>query len=285
MTSNISATHIVTEKGVQYHLACKRGDLAENIMLVGDPDRAKLVADQFDTVTFHSQHREFVIFTGVYRGIEVTALSTGISQSNMEIAIIEACQITDQPTFIRCGSCGALQENMELGDLVISTGSVKIEDTTSFFAPPGYPAIAHSDCVIALLMASKELRDEHPSQTHVGLTASTSGFYGAQGRHVEGFPILNDQSLSQLSGLGVKNFEMETSTLFVLSQVRGVRAGAICAVYANRPRDVFADEITRKKSEKRCIEVSLKAFLNLYALDQKKDAGDVLWSPASIETL
>ena len=92
--------------------------------------------------------------------------------------------INSNPTFIRIGSCGALQRDIELGDLVISTGSVRLETTTNWFVHEGYPAVASYEAVLALEEAATRLGYRH----HVGITATAPGFFGAQGRPIRSFP-------------------------------------------------------------------------------------------------
>ena len=131
----------------QYHIGLGPGELADYILLPGDQDRVERIASHFDSIERTHRHREFASATGEYRGLRVTALSTGIGTDNVEIVLAEVLAIADHPTFIRIGSCGALQAGMALGDLVISTGSVRLETTTSWFVHEGYPAVAHYECV------------------------------------------------------------------------------------------------------------------------------------------
>ena len=275
--SSLNATTVSDKDGGQYHIGCKPGDLNEYILLVGDPARAAKVGKLFDKIRFETQHREYVTVSGTYKGIELSVLATGIGQDNTEIALIEACQITKNPTFIRCGSCSSLQKEPNLGDLVVSTGAVRMDNTSSYFVTDGYPAVAHSDVLLALGTACQK----NQTPFHVGLTASAPGFYGAQGREIPGFPIRFPNLQDDLSRMNVMNLEMETATLFVLASLRGIRAGAVCAVYGNRPKNAFADEKKRNTAEKSCIEASLGAFEILQKMDaQKKDLP--LWLPSQL---
>jgi uridine phosphorylase len=250
--------------------------LAEYILLVGDPSRAKRVAQRFKKVHFEQQYREFVTITGDYKGMDLTVLATGIGCDNTEIAMIEACQITKHPTFIRCGSTGALHKKPNLADLIISQGAVRLDNTTSFFVVDGYPALADPNVTLALAMACRDQK----LPFHIGITACAPGFYGAQGREMPGFPIRYPNLPDDLARMNVLNFEMETSSLFVLASLRGIRAGAVCAVFASRPRDVFADEATRTKAETRCIDASLTAFELLKSMDSQRYKEKLpLWLP------
>ncbi|MBA2758039.1 MAG: uridine phosphorylase, partial [Chloroflexi bacterium] len=141
----------------QYHIGLGPGDLAEYILLPGDPDRTSRIAARFDSIELEHRHREFASATGMYRGQRVSVVSTGIGTDNVEIAVAEILAITKRPTFIRVGSCGGLQPEIGLGDLVITTGAVRLESTTSFFVHDGFPAVADYEAVNALVEASERL--------------------------------------------------------------------------------------------------------------------------------
>ena len=123
----------------QYHIGLGPGELAEYILLPGDPDRSARIASRFDSIELEHRHREFASVTGIYRGQRVSVVATGIGTDNVEIVVAEILAITTGPTFIRVGSCGALQPEMRLGDLAITTGAVRLESTTSFFVHDGFP--------------------------------------------------------------------------------------------------------------------------------------------------
>jgi uridine phosphorylase len=247
--------------------------------MVGDPARVEAVLARFSKVRFRTQHREYVVATGLYKGTEISVFATGMGQDTTEIAVIECCRVTENPVFIRCGSSGALQKGIALGDLVITRGSLRLEGTTKYYVEDGYPAVADTDVVTALAAAARKLR----APFHAGLTASMPGFYGPQGREVEGFPIRFRDLPDTLSRQGVANFEMETATLLTLASLRGVRAGAVCAVFGNRSKDAFLPEAGRKKAESLCIDVALEAFRALRLMDaERKRSGTPLWVPGQI---
>jgi uridine phosphorylase len=261
----------------QYHIGVGPGDLAEFILLPGDQDRVELVASHFESVELRHRHREFATATGTYRGLRVSCVSTGIGTDNVEIVLAEILAITHQPTFIRIGSCGALQPGMEIGDLVISTGSVRLETTTSWFVRDGYPAVAHYEAVLALEEAASKLGHRH----HMGLTATAPGFYGAQGRPIPHLPIRYPDLAEEMARQGILNFEMEASALLVLAGLGGSRAGVVCAVYANRRTGQFAEGDTRTKAEAAVVETGLESLLVLAELDrQKQMAGAARWRPS-----
>ncbi len=261
-----SAEIVRTAAGRQYHIGLAPEDVADTIVLVGDPARADKVAAHFDSVEVRRQEREYVTRTGTYRGRPLTVMATGIGCDNTEIAVVELCQLVERPTFLRIGSCGGLQPEMELGDLVISSGAVRLENTTSWFVPETYPAVASYEVMLALIRSCAEASAPH----HVGLTASGSGFYGAQGRKVPGFTPRFPELPDELRRIGVLNFEMETSCLLVLAGLAKARAGAVCAVYAHRPSNRFVDTDAKTAAEARAIVRGLRAIELLWEMDAQR---------------
>ncbi len=120
----------------------------------------------FDAVELQKRHREFATATGMYKGRRVSCVSTGIGTDNVEIVIAEILAITEHPTFMRIGSCGVLREDIALGDLVITTGAVRLEATTKYFVHDGYPAVADYAAVAALVEAAHTFRPRGPPGHH-----------------------------------------------------------------------------------------------------------------------
>jgi uridine phosphorylase len=261
----------------QYHIGLGPGELADYILLPGDQDRVAKVASYFDSVERTHRHREFASATGEYKGLRVSVVSTGIGTDNVEIVISEILAITERPAFIRIGSCGALQPGIELGDLVISSGSVRLETTTNWFVHEGYPAVAHYECLLALEEAASSLGLRH----HVGITATAPGFYGAQGRPIPQLPIRYPDLAEEMTRQGILNFEMEVSALLVLAGLGGCRAGAVCAVYANRRTGEFVTGESKDRAETAAVETGLESLRILAEIDrQKSQAGAARWRPS-----
>ena len=266
MTEGSSANRPMTGTR-QYHIALERGELAEYILLVGDPGRVAKVSRHFDSVDLERSNREITTTTGTYRGMRVSAMSTGMGTDNVEIVLAEVMEITDAPAFIRIGSSGALQPEIALGDLVVSIGAVRLENTTDFYVHPGYPAIAHRDVVAALEAACQELGYAH----HLGLTATASGFYAPQGRQMRTLPVRYPQLAEELRRQRVANLEMESSALFVLTALAGLRAGTVCAAYAQRVDGTFLEGAAKEAAEARCIDAGLTGIHLLWQKDQGQD--------------
>ena len=173
-------------QGRYYHLNCGEGDLAPYILTCGDPDRARRIAGSFDRVAVKRRNREFLTYTGTYQGLPVSVMATGIGAAASAIAIVEAAQCVAPATFIRLGCTGALQDYIELGDLVITTEALREEHTTRFYAPAEIKASAHPQVLAALQEAAAGLKVPY----HVGVTCTSPDFYAGQGRVVPGFPTL-----------------------------------------------------------------------------------------------
>ncbi len=262
--------------GRQYHIALERGELAEYVLLVGDPGRVAKVASRFDSVELERSNREITTATGVFRDMPLSVMSTGMGTDNVEIVLAEVMEITDRPTFIRIGSSGALQAEIALGDLIVSTGAVRLENTTDAYVHPGYPAVAHREVVWALEAACRRLGAPH----HVGLTATASGFYAPQGRAMRTLPVRYPELAEELRRQRVANLEMESSALFVLAGLAGLRSGTVCAAYAQRIDGTFLEGAAKEAAESRCIDVGLAGIRLLWEIDSSADGDDpfAAWS-------
>lgn len=259
-----SAQMPADEDNRQYSIDLAPGELADNIIVVGDPARVHTLARILDKNDFQHQNREFLTITGSYNNIPVSILSTGIGQSSTEIAILEAIQITNRPTFIRVGTCGGIQENVRPGDFVISTASVRMEEVSTLYVYPGYPAVANDDVVAALKKIAAEQDDQ--VKTHVGITASTSSFYAGQARHLPNLPKLNPDIIANLTAMQVLNLEMESSIIFTLASINKCKAGCICTVVGNRIDDSFIDYSKLQALEEKSARIALDALVALVAL-------------------
>lgn len=244
-------------RGRLYHLGLAKGELAEVVLTCGEAGRARRIAAHFDAVELVRRRREFVTITGRYRGLRLSVLATGIGPDNTAIAVIEAAQVQPRLALIRVGSCGALQEGVRLGELVITEEALRLEAVSDLYAPPSLRALPHPAILAALKAAATELKLPH----HVGLTATTCDFYAGQGREVPGFPHRQAGRLERLRRRGVLNFEMEMATYLVLARVceYELAAGGLCAVYADRAGRKFAGAGERRLAEARAVSVGLRA--------------------------
>lgn len=259
----VTADKPTFEEGRQYHIECKPNDLKGPVLLPGDPERARRIAETWDEFKEIAAHRQYYSFTGKVHGVPISVTSTGIGTPACEIALTELMNIGCD-TFIRVGSTGVIQPGIELGDLIINTAAVKMEGSSIHYVPESYPAIAHYEIVLALIEACENLGYTY----HVGVAASSSSFYVGQGR-----PGFNNYKISKtdiivpdLQKMGVINMEMEASHIFTLAQIFGGRAGAICAVYANRVTNEFGT-----LGEKEAIKATNYAVKVLAEMDKEKE--------------
>ncbi len=261
----------------QYHIDLGPGELAEYVLLPGDPDRTARIATRLESIEFERRNREFASVTGLYKGLRVSIVSTGIGADNVEIAIAEMLAIAERPTFIRVGSSGGLQPEIKAGDLVITSGAVRLETTTSWFVSDGYPAVADYEAVIALIEAANRLGHRY----HVGITATAPGFFGAQGRPIPQLPIRYPDLAADMTRQRVMNFEMEASAVLVLAGLARCRAGVVCAVFAQRITGDFVTGDAKQAAESACVETGLEALRILADMDRRKvEAGTDRWRPS-----
>jgi uridine phosphorylase len=232
----MDANKVETSEGIQYHIKAKTGDFSDIVLLPGDPKRSELIAKSWDSFQKIAEYRQFVSYRGKYANVDISTISTGIGPSACEIAITELKNIGVR-SLIRVGSCGALQEDIELGDLVISEAAVRLEDTSNQYVRKEYPAVASRKITEALIRAC----EENNLSYHVGITASSSSFYVGQGRSGwnDYLPSHQKHLIEDLTKANVLNFEMEASLIFVLGSLYRMLTGTICAVFANRPRNEF----------------------------------------------
>jgi len=262
--------HQTVSGGKQYHIACRKGDLAEYLLVPGDPDRVPKLAGFWESAKEISCHREFRSFTGKYKDVPISALSSGIGPACMAIVVNEASRIGVH-TVIRVGSTGAIQKGIDCGDVIFSSAAVRLDCTSNCYVMPEYPAAASYEVVLALIEAAEGLGI---SNYHVGITATTADFYAGQNRPtVKGCPPRMEDLLPTLQKAGVLNFEMETATLYTLASLYGLRAGSICAVYANRCTNEFKPEA----GEDNAIKIANEATKILYEWDKKKRKKKKQW--------
>ncbi len=250
------------EGGVQYHIACGPGDVARYVLLPGDPDRVPVISAQWDEFREVAFHREYRTHTGKYKGIPVSATSTGIGSPSAVIAVEELARI-GADTFIRVGSTGAIQEDIQVGDIIISSASIRLEGTSKHYVIPEYPASANYEVLLALIEAADTLNVPY----HVGITASTDSFYLGQGRPGLGgyAQSFSENILDDLRRANVLNFEMEASAIFTVANIYGLRAGSVAVVFANRITNEF-----RVVSQEKVALVANEAVRILAEWDEEK---------------
>jgi uridine phosphorylase len=271
-----SASRPETSEGIQYHIGLKPGEVASSILLPGDPARARLISSLWDSAKQMAEKRSYLTFTGVFKGVPITTTSTGIGCPATAIAIEELASIGAK-TLIRVGSSGAIQKHIKCGDLIITTGAVRNDGTSAQYVVPQYPAFANHQVTLALIEAAESFGFRY----HVGITCSTDSFFTGQGR--PGFKNYwqsnMDDIIPDLKAARVLNFEMECSTIFTLSNLFGLRSGAICAVFANRETEEFATLGEKEASQTACEAVKILAEWD----EQSEKAKADNWHPSLLK--
>lgn len=260
----------------QYHLGLVAGEFPETVITSAHPERVPKVAARFDREVAFSPEPSvrggFVLRKGVYRGIEVGAVNSGMYGSSP--TCLEELARLGCKTIIRSGTCAALREDIACGHVIINTGALRLEGVTDFYVPPAFPAVSHPDTVLALIQAAENLGIPY----HVGIGASTAGFYVPQGRAgATGYlPPRARNLIPELQEMGVLNFEGQVSTHFVLGALYGFRAGAVLSVVANRVTGEFGGW----EHEEQAISVALEAISILADWDRRKaSAGRAYFYP------
>lgn len=245
-------------KGRLYHVSLRKEDVGKIALLPGDPDRVPRIAKHFKNPKLISSHREYTTYAGYVDEELVIAMSTGIGGPATAIAIEELARLGVE-LMIRIGTCGAINPRSKVGSLIVAEAAVRLDGTTRQYVIDGYPAAATPEVTVALKESALNLRKNFSS----GITASTDAFYAGQGRpsYKGYFPSQAKTLISDLRAAKVLCFDMETSTLYTLGRLFGVKTGAIFAVVGNRMTDDFRAEAGIDDA----IEVALHGVMRLKA--------------------
>ena len=205
----------------QYATRVRKGDVGRYVLLPGDPARVGRIATHLEDVSEVAYSREFRTVTGSYRGVRVSATSTGVGCPSASIAVEELVNV-GATHFIRVGSTAGIQPDVTTGDIVINTGVLRNDGTTRAYVPDTYPAVADHFLVHALIQAAHQRRLEGGFGVHIGLGACDDAFYAETPEWIE-----------RHARLGLINIEMESSAIFTVAQLRGAHAAMVCGVSGN----------------------------------------------------
>ena len=249
----------VTEK--KYHIGLARDDVGDYVLAPGDPFRTPLIAKHLDGAKEVGFSREYRTFTGTVDGVKVSAMSTGMGGPSVAIGLEELHELGVH-TVLRVGTCGALQPEVKMGDLVIAVGAVRSEGTPDGYVPKEYPAVASLDVVEALRDASEAAGVRH----HLGIMRSVDALYSDLLPDQMPRPDLRGE-LDMWTRAGVIGNDMETSTLYVVSRLRKMRAGTVCLCVD----EVGAGEIHHLDPSymDRMLSVAVDAIRRLIKLDRR----------------
>lgn len=265
-----SSELILTAAQSIYHLDLKPGDLAEKIILVGDPARVAMISQYFHRIEVSRQKREFVTATGFYEGERISVISTGIGTDNVDIVLNEVDalfnldfltgKVKEQLTqlkFLRLGTCGGMQADVPVGTLVSSRYAIGGDSLIHFYqSPPNAEVEAFEQAFKTFMpdhppgsygsISAPDFESHLPEGVYSGITFTANGFYGPQGRSLGRIPLrypgLPERFAAfEYGGYRLLNMEMETSAIFGLSSLLGHQAAAISVILANRRTGEFAN--------------------------------------------
>ncbi|MDO5100990.1 MAG: nucleoside phosphorylase [Eubacteriales bacterium] len=211
----------ITQNTKQYHIAVGPGEIGRYVLLPGDPARCDMVAKYLENASLVAFHREHKTYTGFYKGVKISVTSTGMGCPSAAIAAEELIHIGAE-VLIRIGSCGAITDKAQIGDLMITTAAMKNEGTSKFYVPECFPAVADFSLTELLLSTANKHSQGNGWQVHYGITATDDAFYGE-----------SPEWISSLHALKVMNVDMESSALFTIGHLREVHTATINAVSGN----------------------------------------------------
>jgi uridine phosphorylase len=220
----IQSKDVLNDKGQHYHICCSKGDVGRYVLLPGDPFRTDRIAEHFDNPKLIAHNREHKTWTGTLKGVPVSVCSTGMGCPSTAIALEELIHC-GADTFIRIGTAGHLCDESwdEALDGIIVTASVRDEGTTVHYIPIEYPAVANRHIVNALAETVKEQGLNYLE----GIAQCKDSFYGQHDPDsMPNAARLKERWEAWRRG-NVMCSEMETAALFVISSIRGCRAGAV----------------------------------------------------------
>jgi uridine phosphorylase len=260
-----SSELIINADGSIFHLHLKPEQIADNIILVGDPGRVELIGKLLTDIEFQVQNREFVSITGKYNNKRITIVSTGIGTDNIDIVVNELDALANinlvtreinpvhrKLNFVRIGTSGGLQDFLGVNSFVISQKAIGFDGLLNYYANRNAVSdLAFEEAFRKHTDWGKQLTSPyvvdcselllnkmHWNDTIAGITISAPGFYGPQGRVLRlplADPQLNEKIESFVfEGHKITNFEMECSAIYGLSKLLGHEALTICLIIANR---------------------------------------------------
>ena len=203
--------------GKQPHLQIESGDVADVVLLPGDPGRVDRIAGHCENARTVAENREYKVVNATYDGVELTIASTGIGSPSAAIAVEELAKVGVE-TVIRVGTAGALQADIEIGDMVVATGAAKAEGTSKRYEAAEIPAVPDHE-VLSTLVGSAEDRDE---VVHVGPIGTDDAYYAE-----------TEAIVAEWEAAGLTAVEMEAAAIFTLARRKGLSAGAICTIDGN----------------------------------------------------
>lgn len=250
----------------QYHINLSKENTAKYAILPGDPGRVEKIAALLDNPKEVSFNREYKSFEGYINDEKVLVVSTGIGGPSTAICVEELAQI-GVDTFIRVGTCGGMQMNVNPGDLIIASGAIRMEGTSREYLPIEFPAVADFEVTSALSQAAKKLNYQH----HIGVVQAKDSFYSQHNPDSMG---VSDELKSKWNAWikgGCLASEMESAALYIVSAVRGLRSGSIFHCVWNQEQAGHGmPQNDMNKDTSSAIKTAIEALRILIANDRNK---------------
>lgn len=251
--------------GRQYHINLKKGDVGKYVILPGDPNRCEKIAQYFDNPKLVGSNREYVTYTGYLNSEKVSVCSTGIGGPSAAIAMQELHAI-GADTFIRVGTCGGIQLDVQGGDVVIANGAIRKDGTSKEYVPLEYPAVADFTVLSKLVESAKELNKTY----HVGVVECKDSFYGQHEPHTMPISYELENKWEAWKRAGALASEMESATLFIVAGFLRARMGSVLLVVANQERAKLDMKNEVVHDTAIAIEVAIDALKKLIQKDKEK---------------
>lgn len=247
----------------QYHIQVAEGEVGRYVIMPGDPKRCVKIAQYFDDPVLIADNREFVTWTGTLDGEKVSVTSTGIGGPSAAIAMEELYRC-GADTFIRIGTCGGMQPEVKSGDVVIATGSIRMEGTSREYAPVEFPAVP--DLIVTSALVEAAEKKGYPF--HTGVVQSKDSFYGQHEPEAKpvSYELMN--KWEAWKRLGCLASEMESAALFVVASCLRVRAGSCFLVVANQEREKLGLENPVVRDTDMAVQVAVEAIRSLIRRDR-----------------
>lgn len=235
----------------QLHVRAPQGAVAEAVLLPGDPNRARLIAERFfSDFELYNDHRQLLGFTGSYRGMRVSVQATGMGCPSLAIVTEEIIRLGGE-RLVRVGTCGAVAPGVAPGDLVVASAAVANDGTTrQYLGGAPYSPAADFDLTCALALTAAKQAAAAGRKHHVGLIQTEDAFYATTPGHV---PALAER--------GVLAIEMEASALFLVAALRSVRAGCMLVTSNNIGDDRLLEPQALQESVLAMVEATLDALV------------------------
>lgn len=252
------------EDGYEYHINMKKGDIGRYVILPGDPKRCEKIAAYLERAYLVADAREYTTYTGYLAGEKVSVTSTGIGGPSAAIALEELVNL-GADTFIRVGTCGAMQPEILGGDLIIATGAVRNEGTSREYAPIEFPAVSDLRITNALVNCAKQAGARY----HAGVVQCKDSFYGQHSPETK--PVADEllRKWEAWKQMGCLASEMESAALFTVAAYRRVRCGSVLLTMANQEREKLGLENPVAHDTDLAIRTAIAAMKELILEDQK----------------